>query len=672
MEESDVPGRLSLQNLAIMYPSVSELIKITIYNWVTSLPRVMQGSDESAKQSALKQISNAQVMMLGLGSDSAMLNDALVDSLRNSVVRVLELSASTKGIKESSTIDSSSPQLLMSSQAALVKQYRPIVMPYGSQIQTRESFDTLLANVGPPETQIKMARDLLDYLRNASGYDILSAFWLSFRLLQAATSSTSKLDSLLDQSLVSSNDREALMVELYTYAVANLSNQEDNVLDWRVQAIGLEVVAYTASIWGEAFRPDLIDTLYPIIHLLGSGIGELREHAIASLNMISDYCGYPNTSVMITSNVDYLVNSISLKLNTFDISPQAPQVLVMMIRLSGPSLLPYLDDVVGSIFAALENFHGYPRLVENLFIVLGEIVEESGKSGQLKLTAASDLIHRKNKPTTNRIEDILMVLKKRMDKTSISDYSIYEGIPREPWKDAQAQLDEMNDLKDAEETISYPSELQSPPPTKVYAMVQSIARLGQHYLTNQSPVLRQKLLDLINTASEVLCRGENQYLPLVNDIWPVLVKRLYDEEPFVVIAASRAVAGACRCAGDFMSTRIQAEWQDIMKEVRRARTKANAEKKGRHGRGVYSQSWQVWEAFIKLLTTIVEYVRIDDDMFDEALENLADLLVSREDVRTAFSAVNADAVWLQELRRGELPNMKKPAVGDIRFANLED
>ncbi len=668
-----LPQEMSLQSLAIIYPSVSELIKSTIYNWVISLPRVMQGSDESAKQSALKQLSKAWAIFSDLGLDSAVLNDVLVDSLRNSVVDLQESPTSLRGVSESTTVMSDNPNSLMSSQEALVKHYRPIVMPHASQTQTRDQLEALITNLGPLDTQITMARDLLVYMRNSTGHTMLSAFWLSFKLLQAATVRSSELDTLIDQTLTSASDRETLMVELYTHSVSRLSDLEDNDVDWRIQATSLEVVAYTASNWGEAFRPDLVDTLYPIVHLLGSPNPDLREHALASLNMISDSCGYSSTSEMITSNVDYLVNTISLKLNTFDISPQAPQVLVMMIRLSGPSLLPYLDDVVGSIFVALDNFHGYSKLVESLFTVLGEIVQESAKLGQLQIQSSSDLNHRKHKPADSTIEDVLNILKTRMEKASTNDEEVHRDFPKKPWKDAKSQLDDMENPQDVEEEVTANKEggeIQKPPPTKVYTMVQSIARLGQHYLTNQSPHLRARLLDLINTASEVLYKDEDQYLPLVNDIWPVLIRRLYDDEPFVVIAASRAVAGICRCAGDFMSTRVQVEWHDIMNHGRQAKTKAKAEKTGRHGRGVYTQNWQAWEAFITLTITIVEYVRIDDDMFDEALEILAELIGTREDVRSAFSAVNADAVWLQELRQAQIPVMETPVMADIKFVML--
>lgn len=202
-------------------------------------------------------------------------------------------------------------------------------------------------------------------------------------------------------------------------------------------------------------------------------------------------------------------------------------------------------------------------------------------------------------------------------------------------------------------------------------MVQSIARLGQHYLTSQSPVLRRRLLGLISTACAALHNNEDEFLPLVNDIWPVVIKRLYDEEAFVVIAASETVAQMCKCAGDFMSTRIRVEWHDMMKLARQMKANAEAERKGKHGRGIYSLNWQVWESMITLLITVVEYVRIEAEIFDEVLEILAEYVTTRKDVRTSLSAINADAVWLMEVNRGRELNLTTPILEGYTFTSIQ-
>lgn len=382
---------------------------------------------------------------------------------------------------------------------------------------------------------------------------------------------------------------------------------------------------------------------------------------------------------MIVDNVDYMVNAISLRLNTFDISPQAPQVLVMMIRLTGPSLLLYLDDVVESIFAALDNFHGYQRLVDTLFSVLGEIVTVGSTSEQLQIESGEDLDHRKKAPKVTTIEEVIELLKK---KSKLQDETLpHEDFPKEPWKDAKTLLDEADASKasadlDEDDEGKEPTqdqsggEIQKAPPTKIYTMVQSIARLGQHYLTNPSPVLRARLLGLVSTACKSLHSNEDEFLPLINDIWPTVIKRLYDGEPFVVIAAADALAEICRSAGDFMTTRMQAEWSELMKMARQARKRVTAEKKGAGGRGIYSQASQVWESVVRLLITILEYVRVDDEMFDDVVDILVDLIPVREDVRDALSLINADAVWLAMQISGENEGMETPVLKGYEFTAL--
>jgi hypothetical protein len=670
--------KTSLTDLAMIHSDLGESIKGTVYNWVTSLPRVMQSNDETAKQSTLNRLSKSRELLVSLNLDSSILEDTLATSLRDGVTVTLESLASPKALQEVDFDLNSQVAMTLASDNALSTNFQPIILSEESQRQTRSQLTILLMNFGTRQSQIDMAGEMLEYSRGASGPSLVSAFWLSSQLVRAAAAKNQDLDEFFSSALTLSDEQEAMNQEIFSYSLSILSEVEERTSDWRLQAIALEVVADTALRLKEGFRTELVDALYPVTQLLGSPNPRLREHAITCLNVVSKACGYANASDLIVGNVDYMVNAISLRLNTFDISPQAPQVLVMMIRLAGPSLLVYLDDVVESIFAALDNFHGYQRLVNILFSVLGEIVTVGSNSDQLQIESGSEIDHRKSGPSVSTIEEIVAIVKKRL---KVEDESLaHEDFPREPWKDAKTLLDEADAAKASEgleeDEAKEPKpdqssgEIQKPPPTKVYTMVQSIARLGQHYLTNQSPVLRARLLGLVGTACKALHNDEDSFLPLINDIWPTVVRRLYDDEPFVVIAAADAVAEICRSAGDFMATRMQTEWAQLMKMARQARGWAAVEKKGVAGRGMYSQVSQVWEAVVRLLVVMVEHVRIDDEMFDEVVEILADVIPSRRDVRDALSLVNADAVWLAMQVAGENEEVERPVFRGYEFAAL--
>jgi hypothetical protein len=669
--------KTSLTDLAMIHSDLGESIKVTVYNWVTSLPRVMQSNDEGAKQSILNRLSKARGLLTGLNLDSSILEDTLTTSLRDGVTVTLAAPASSKALQEVNFNLNSQAALTLATDQALSTSFQPVILSEESQRQTRSQLMNLLANFGTRESQLSMASEMLEYVREASGPSLVSAFWLSSQLVRTAATQNQELDEFFTSAVTFSDEQDTMNHEIFSYSLSILADEDERTSDWRLQAIALEVVADTALRSKEEFRMELIDTLYPVTQLLGSPIAQLREHAITCLNIVSKACGYVNASDMIVDNVDYMVNAISLRLNTFDISPQAPQVLIMMIRLTGPSLLLYLDDVVESIFAALDNFHGYQRLVDVLFSVLGEIVTVGSTSGQLQIESGKDVDHRKKTPHVPALEEIIELVKKKLKD---DDKSLpHEDFPRAPWKDAKTLLDEADAAKEAEregreskepKDEQTSGEVQKPPPTKIYTMVQSIARLGQHYLTNQSPVLRARLLDLVSTACKALHNDEDEFLPLINDIWPTVIKRLYDDEQFVAIAAADTLAEVCRSAGDFMTTRMQTEWPDLMKMAQQARGKAAAEKKGAGGRGIYSQASQVWESVVRLLIAVVEYVRIDDEMFDEIVELLQDLIPVRRDVRDALSLVNADAVWLAMQIAGKKEDMERPVLKGYEFAAL--
>ncbi len=664
-----------LKNLAILYPNINELIKTTAYNWATSLPRVMQSSDEGAKATALQNLSRAPKLLGDSEQVSEVLESALVGCLKDSVLSALESSNPGGSIQEAVTSDDLSTSLTVPVESVGAKQFGPLILSHESQRATREQFSNLLSHMGSPEMQLRMAGDLLDQISYTSGNQLLSSFWLCFQLLKSASAKTQDLDTFFTSDVTASDVQQDEVTELYNYSVSMLSEADSVDQDWRVLAVGLEVIAYCSECQGEEFRSNLVDALYPVVQLLGSSKQHLREHAITTLNIVSGSCGYNKTSDMIVENVDYLVNAVSLKLNTFNISPQTPRVLVMIIKLSGPSLLPYLDDVVGSIFAALDNFHGYPLLVDSLFSVLGEIVNESTNSGQLRIAAGGEINHKKHKPQPSSIKDVIDLLAKMKGKASTRERLEHQDFPRQPWKSAKELLDgkelKEDDEEEPEEEPASSKEAVKPAPTKVYTMVTSIARLSQHYLTSPSSHLRLRLLDLLSTASSALCNNEEAFLPLLNDVWPVVVKRLCDAEPYVVIGAAKTIGSLCKAAGDFMATRIRTEWQSIIKLIKSSKTKAENERQGRHVSGVHAVSWQVWDAFASLLVTVLEYVRIDDQMFEDCCDILGGLL-ERAEAREALETINADAAWLMDLRAGRIEKRTAPVMEGFTFASLEE
>ncbi|CAJ2506234.1 Uu.00g003640.m01.CDS01 [Anthostomella pinea] len=708
----------SLTDLARIYPELGDTIKNTIFNWVTSLPRIVQSSDEKVKQQAIRNLVKGQHFITTLQIDSSILGDSMAASLRDSTTALVMATKPGGGVM--SEMPSNAIELKNMDMAARDQgnSFRPVLIAQETERSTRSALLDFISKYGPTTQQVKLASDMLNYVRESSGPSQIASYWLAFELVKATWSQSSDLDDFLDLSSAAdaSDGSESVFQELYSFSVAILDSQaEAEEVDWRMQALALEVTTFAAVRMQESFRPELIDVLYPIATFLGSDVPQVREHAIISLNSISASCGYSNVTDLIIDNVDYMVNSVSLRLNTFDISPASTQVLRMMIRLTGPKLIPYLDDVVASIFAALDNYHGYTLFVENLFGVLNEVVQQGTKSENLLVEDAksSKVDHRKTMSKLATTEDLSEILDNRAERQKkrrqedLEREAEVEKHPQRPWKVPRTTevLEEGGDDEPSTEAEKPP-----PPKTPTFKLLSRITDLTQHYLTSPTPTLRKSLLDLLATVCPALSPDEDAFLPLVNSIWPVLVERLYDPKTFVVVAACEALSALCESAGDFLNTRIKDEWSDNLgKWCRRTKAEATAARSrgkgtgrapigiGGEGKGLlipirsrdgglegmefssratvegaptsagaggngststglgrFTQAAQAWEAVQGLLIALVSHVQVDDDVFDQILLLLADSLASNAEARGALEAVDPDAVWLAMYERGML------------------
>lgn len=731
----------SLQDLATIYPELMNSINTTLHNWITSMPRMMQSSDERIKQQAIRNIIKGQALAASLGVESSNLHESLSSALRDSIVALILNSKSAKVLNEVDLDENlwRSSDLIQIGQQ--LQDFRPVLLPQESQRDTRKEVISLIEHIGSSTQQARLAADMLPYIRDSTGVDQLASYWLSFQLLKSSFAKSADVDDLLDftnsATELASEDKELVFNELYSFSVSILDSHSDAVdaIDWRLEAIAFEVTSFSASRLGQSFRPELIDVLYPISTFLGSSQPDLRGHAITTLNSLAASCGYDNVSELIIDNVDYMVNSVSLRLNQFDISPASAKVLTMMIRLTGPRLLPYLDDVVAAIFAALDNYHGYTTFVESLFGVLSEVVVQGVRSGRMLIEdgQAKKVDHKKRSVESSGMEDILAFLDKRakrnMEVEAQSDVEeVIRGHPEEAWKSAKEELDAIDARNKGEDEPDNPpasNDEVAIPQTPTYVLLTKITSLTQHYLTSPTPTLRKRLLDLLSGVSSALAQDENAFLPLVNDVWPVIISRLHDTEPYVVIAACSTLAALCESAGDFLSSRVKTEWGEslskwcakVRDQARKTKASGSASSKNRPGLlgsalgksggatqddilvpvrganypdslqveapstqsfssttglGRFASSAQIWDAVVLMLTAIVSYVRIEDSIFEDILQLLADDVLPRNAAaREALEAVNADAVWLAMYERGHIEPEPMPVMEGVEFASME-
>lgn len=702
-EQSGDATKFQLEMLIMADAALSDLLQDTLHNALQSLPTQMQASDGQMKVQRLQQISTAYNIVGASGADTSFVDRLLANTLRDSVVVTIHTSETKPQIMPSTDPVQSLDLATIEHQESRTEFNSPLVR-YRGQEELLSVIQKFAVAASTTTNSSSFMTDLARSLRQSKGEIQIASFWLLLDCTQALFKQNSGVDVYLNLDVEASEAYREHLEDLYAFSLGILTEISEQPTDPRFQALALRTLALKAQSAGKDFRYELIDALYPVLHTLATPNETLQADSITALNIITQSCGYHSVKDLIVENVDYLTNAVALKLNAFDVSPQGPQVLLMMVRLAGPSLLPYLEDTISSIFAALEDYHGYPLLVELLFRVLAVIAEEGSKAPLLAITADTkgELQRIRDDPwQPTDVQSLASLLKERA--AEVAEQSLpaeRESHPKRPWKgldDPDHGNNEDGDAEGEQEDQQMIDADPPPPAPKTYSLLLKISNLTQHFLPSASASLRMSLLALIKTTVPAISRHENSFLPLINTLWPEIVSRLDDPEPQVLAHSLDIVALLCDYAGDFMRTRILQLWpalldfhqktaNEILQITKPATSKrreqmstalvpgSNVLKKAiarmQSAPADYSDTATrlVWSSLVRAIVAAVQYTALPPERFDEALDMLAPVLEEKH-VREALETVNSDAVWLIRVRNGAIGLPQVPrTVGELRWA----
>lgn len=647
----------SLRRLLFNNPQLLETVKDLLHDWIFALPRIMLSNDDLPKIKAIDRIITGFKLISSQNVTSDVLNDAIAFNLRASVCAAIQASSSQK-VNIVSEASFEVARLLRSSDS--VSKFAPVLFNEVSQKDTLAGLQTLARQLNILPMSSRLKRGIVETLRTMSGHEQLANLWLSIQFLRPETTEQKAVNLYLNIEDSPEDADERLLDDVYSFSIDVLSRSAfEDESSWKLQCLALEIVALQAHRQQQDFRPELVEALYPTLERMGSNNAALQRHAMTCLTLISSACAYPSPAAIISDNADYLVNALALKLNTFEISPQAPQVLVMMIKLSGPALIPYLDDLIESIFSILACFHGYQRLVESVFIVLQAIVEESAKSPLLALEppASAGVTKFKSIYRPTELSDVAERIRCR--KTPIPEPDLDVPPPLTPQKPWQADSSETPST-----SIPEPEEVPPPPPVK---LLNTISLLTQHHLTSPSPPIILSLLSVLSSAFPPLAAYPDTLLPLLATLFPLLFTRLHDPNPAISAAAAGTLSEACAVGGDFLSSRFDDAWPDLCNlYAKREREFHTIEEKLLGCNRAGGPRKRSWDSLRGLIIAVVQHVGVRMQMEDSIFDMLgAHLNVAG--VRQVLESLNPDFLWLVEEKArmkagGE--KLEKPLVPD--------
>ncbi|XP_071805333.1 TELO2-interacting protein 1 homolog [Asterias amurensis] len=354
---------------------------------------------------------------------------------------------------------------------------------------------------------------------------------------------------------------ESAMTHKGTASWLVVSQREDNsislaALNSNVLLISLflEGIGAFSQVLSPAFTMFLMDCLYSVLEKVDDSKSIISQTAYSTLMQMYMSCGYESIPDLLSSNSDYLVESISSGLRHLDMYPKTPLVLKVTLQHSNADMLPLLQDTIDEILVTLDEYHQdvAPMMIDVLKTLVVAIIrwfpEEKKKrsplEGQQTAEQSVDESQSNNQAVTHQTIKEFFLEHLRLKRLA-------HGDVRE--EDIEGSVDDSSgdEVYDCEDEVDKEKEL----PLHVKTVKEVLSRC-LHFLSSSDPRLRLKVLDIIQNGIIALQNYKDELLPLIHRLWPAFVQRFKDTEQLVSCKACEALVTMGDTSGDFIQKRI--------------------------------------------------------------------------------------------------------------------
>jgi TELO2-interacting protein 1 len=597
----------SLHSNESLKSTIRGCIEECLQSWSLALPRTMTSNDDSSKINLLERITSAVEYFTYENSAMSSSIEMLLSSIRDIAVF---------------TTDTTTAKLIQPSQSLQLTFQEPhslstgISLQYAKDDKVAKSLEKLLHAIGRTTISTQVIDDLLIDASVDSPRSVSNA-WIALHIIRGCA------------------NPEEQLTELYSLATDWLRQSDSSYTATEIPTstimTSLDILAFTASTRQLTFRESLIDVLYPTLSLLSHASPQVQAAARQTLERIAQQTGYGDISTLILENTDYLVNSVALKLNVFDVSVQVLATLYTVTRLAGPRIVPYMDDIWGSLFDVVDRFHGYEKLVTGVFAVMTGMVDVVSQSIVFPPTTSHETNETTHDTVCKGIQELIETIQKNEDH-----------------------------LPPKHTTVAIPK--PSPLPAKTASLLQTLARKSVLLTTHPSPHLRFNLIHLLRKSLSALSiptivkDGEQDpFLPLLaQEVWPAVCSRLTDKEPWVVNAALETIVDLLALEGEFLGPKVEKDVWPALRDI--------LSPKPQRGKGKNEVILYEREAALKAMVAIAMHTHQKPVVFDDMLEVTWPWIErggeQGDELCKAFEMKNADAVWLKKkVDPGKIPEV---------------
>lgn len=330
----------------------------------------------------------------------------------------------------------------------------------------------------------------------------------------------------------------------------------------------VECIGIMAQALGTYFDPILMYTLYPLLEKVGSDTLVVSHTALVTVNAIASCLEYRGASELICHNADHLLNTISLNLRYMELNPDAPTVLISMLRCCDCSIMEYLQDTVEEVFEELDGYDD------------------------------------------NRIESFIRILLALVSAFARWDQDKECDIKKDGDADSNGVYGSDDDDDDDDGNKFGP--VKSVVFNKYDVTVQVLSRCT-HFAGSTDPRVRILILDIIGISVHVLHGEDNRLFPAINDFWPVLLARFTDSEIPVRLRALYVFEQVIETASDFMRSRTYSDALPILQLMLRKESSFSTVSPSA-SKLRFSNGYKLEFAALSSLCSIVDHLELTEDV----------------------------------------------------------
>lgn len=392
---------------------------------------------------------------------------------------------------------------------------------------------------------------------------------------------------LLDHALNTLQQNEILNTD-----PENITSEQEKLV-----CTTLLIIQRSCQLLGRNFQDELIDFLYVVVENLASSSPQIRHYSQSCIQTLANTLYNGSIHQLIEENIDYLIESISQRLN-MGMTQRVTSLLMVIFKMTGYNAILSFQDILETIFQMLEYYHGYNDLCLQIFQLFEVIINEM----EIKYIKGADLQLDSNSLNKGsfglwdcqndlQLSKLLKISLKSGNNILLEKDTSIPFDPNEPksfqeYFDSKLKIQEVSEEGDSDDEDINTGDMAyndqtiekeatdekkerdevkwvSPIPRESYRLLIQIIQYGCRLLTHNSKSLKIQILKIIKLAIPLLASQYDSLLPQVAQVWDCVVECLLHKDYSIIHAASSTTEIIIKFAGDFIVRRFIDLWNEL-------------------------------------------------------------------------------------------------------------